>query len=348
VRVQRSGIPLSLRSPTRWSGRAIFALFILTLLPVILGACAWQTRAEPTAPPTVGGSTLNKDDPQPTSPIRAAFYYQWFPEGWRQAGTFPYTVFTPTAGLYDSGSAATIAAQVMSMRYGNIDAAIVSWWGPNQKSEQIRVPALLAGAARVDPNFRIALYYEKEGTGDPTIDDLRADLGYITREYAGQPNYLRMDGRPVLFVYDANDVDCAVVDRWRAANVNDAFYLDLKVVPGYSQCSAQPDGWHQYAPAEATSAVSDLSTSSGAFSISPGFAPAPDSTGSGVARPSLVRDVNRWTQEIRSMVTSGTRWQLITTFNEWGEGTAVESADQWATASGQGAYLDALHAVDRG
>ena len=121
----------------------------------------------------VGGSTLSKGDPRPSFPIRAAFYYQWFPEGWRQAGTFPYTIYTPTAGLYDSGSAATIAAQVMSMRYGNIDAAIVSWWGPNQKSEQVRVPALLAGAATVDPNFRIALYYEKEGNGNPTIDELK-------------------------------------------------------------------------------------------------------------------------------------------------------------------------------
>jgi hypothetical protein len=347
VRVQRPGTALSLRWPTRRSGRAIFALLILTLLPVILESCAWQTHTEPAPPATVGGSTLNKDGPRPSSPIRAAFYYQWFPEGWRQAGTFPYTIYTPTAGLYDSGSAATIAAQVMSMRYGNINAAIVSWWGANQKSEQVRVPALLAGAAGVDQNFRIALYYEKEGNGDPTVDEIKGDLGYITREYAGQPNYLRIDGRPVIFVYDANDGNCAVVDRWRAANVDDAFYLDLKVVPGYSHCAFQPDGWHQYAPAEATSDVSDLSTASGAFSISPGFAPAPDSSGSGIARPFLGRDTNRWIQEIRSMVASGTRWQLITTFNEWGEGTAVESADQWATTSGQGAYLDALHTVDR-
>jgi hypothetical protein len=234
------------------------------------------------------------------------------------------------------------------MRYGNIDAAIVSWWGPGQKSEQIRVPALMAGAGKVDPSFRIALYYEKDGTGNPTIDELKADLGYITIHYAGQPNYLRIDGRPVLFVYDADDGDCAVADRWRAANVNDAFYLDLKVVPGYSQCAAQPDGWHQYAPAEPTSAVADLSASSGAFSISPGFAPVPGSTGSGNTRPFLGRDANRWALDIRRMVASGTRWQLITTFNEWGEGTAVESADQWATSSGQGAYLDALHMVDRG
>jgi hypothetical protein len=44
------------------------------------------------------------------------------------------------------------------------------------------------------------------------------------------------------------------------------------------------------------------------------------------------------------MVRSHARWQLVTTFNEWLEGTAVESAREWATRSGEGAYLDALHA----
>jgi hypothetical protein len=43
------------------------------------------------------------------------------------------------------------------------------------------------------------------------------------------------------------------------------------------------------------------------------------------------------------MVASGAPWQLVTTFNEWGEGTSVESAVEWDTASGYGAYLDALH-----
>ena len=44
------------------------------------------------------------------------------------------------------------------------------------------------------------------------------------------------------------------------------------------------------------------------------------------------------------MIRSRARWQLVTTFNEWPEGTAVESAREWATPSGKGAYLDALHA----
>jgi hypothetical protein len=43
------------------------------------------------------------------------------------------------------------------------------------------------------------------------------------------------------------------------------------------------------------------------------------------------------------MISYGATFQLVSTFNEWGEGTAIESASEWATASGFGAYLDALH-----
>jgi hypothetical protein len=39
------------------------------------------------------------------------------------------------------------------------------------------------------------------------------------------------------------------------------------------------------------------------------------------------------------MVASGEPWQLITTFDEWGEGTSIEPASEWGMA-----YLDALAA----
>jgi hypothetical protein len=45
------------------------------------------------------------------------------------------------------------------------------------------------------------------------------------------------------------------------------------------------------------------------------------------------------------MVRSRARFQLITTFNEWGEGTAVESAREWRSRSGFGRYLDVLRAI---
>jgi hypothetical protein len=43
------------------------------------------------------------------------------------------------------------------------------------------------------------------------------------------------------------------------------------------------------------------------------------------------------------MVASKAPFQLVATFDEWGEGTSVESASEWASGSGYGAYLDALH-----
>jgi hypothetical protein len=72
------------------------------------------------------------------------------------------------------------------------------------------------------------------------------------------------------------------------------------------------------------------------FSVTPGFWKAGE-------EPFLVRDPARWDRNVSNMLGSGARWQLVTTFNEWGEGTSVESAEEWASASGFGSYLDALH-----
>ena len=94
---------------------------------------------------------------------------------------FPYTSYTPSLGFYNSGAAATIRSHIEAMRYGHITAAITSWWGANQKGEQLRVPTLLTTAADVDPTVRIALYYEKEGTGDPSVPELKQDLEYILK-----------------------------------------------------------------------------------------------------------------------------------------------------------------------
>ncbi len=292
------------------------------------------------------GTIVNDDttDYQPSFPIRANFYYQWFPEGWTQHSIFPYTKYSPSLGFYDSGSPATIQAHVRSMLYAKFQATIASWWGQSQKSEQTRVPALLTNAAGVDPRFRVTLYYEREGSGNPTESEIRGDLEYIRSKYGGKPSFLRVNGRPVLFVYNADDTTCSVVDRWKAANNTTNFYLVLKVFSGWESCASQPDGWHQYGPATAYQRHIPANPAvSGSVNISPGFWHAEDVAPPGGDRPYLARDITRWKQNIRDMVASGAKWHLVTSFNEWGEGTSVESASQWSSASGHGLYLDALH-----
>ena len=124
--------------------------------------------------------------------------------------------------------------------------------------------------------------------------------------------------------------------RWKAANalIGNAAYIDLKVFPGYRAVPDQAQAWHQYAPAHAED---DRSGSS--FTISPGFFKA------GEQAPRLARDIDRWRSSVNAMVASHAPWQLITSFNEWGEGTAVEPAAEWSSTSGFGAYLDVLHAI---
>jgi hypothetical protein len=269
------------------------------------------------------------DRRQPTFPIRAAFFYDWFPEAWRQQGLDPFTHYTPSRGFYDSGNRSVIAGQIAAMRYAHLDAAIVSWWGRGTATDR-RLSKLLSAAP---PNFHWAVYYEREGLTDPSPSAIRRDLLYLRAHAASSPGYLRIRGRFVVFVYAQPSDGCEMARRWRAANTVGA-YVVLKVFPGYRACPVQPDGWHQYSPAGAEDDQRPYS-----FSISPGFYKATESA------PRLPRSAATWNRAARDMVASRARFQLVTTFNEWGEGTAVESAVQWQSASGEGTYLDTLHSV---
>src|SRR6266545_4082498 len=179
----------------------------------------------------------------------------------------------------------------------------------------------------------LSVYYEAEGQGDPTVGQLTGDLTYLRDRYGSDPRFLRIDGRFVVFVYAEGHDGCAMADRWKRANTVGA-YVVLKVFSGYRGCASQPDGWHQYGPAKDVSDHTPF-----AYSVSPGFWKASEST------PRLARDPERWRVALRAMIASNARFQLVTTFNEWGEGTSVESATEWASPSGMGDYLDALHDI---
>lgn len=270
-------------------------------------------------------------------PVRAAFYYPWFPEAWSQGGVSPFTRYTPAGGWYDTGDLATVTSHVESMVYAGLDAGIASWWGQGHHTDR-DLPALLEAARGRD--FRWTVYYEAEGASgadhgpDPSVAELAADLRYLADRYADAPTWLAIDGRPVLFAYGDSSDGCSVVTRWAAAQrrAGTDFHVVLKVFSGYRGCDAQPDGWHQYGPA---SAADDQAPSS--YTVSPGFWHREES------RPRLPRDPARFARDVAAMVDSGARWQLVTTFNEWGEGTSVESAREWASPSGHGVYLDILH-----
>jgi Glycosyl hydrolase family 99 len=276
------------------------------------------------------GPRLTASQANLSFPVRAAFYYPWFPETWTVRGR--HVGYRPGLGYYSSSEAAVVRSHMRQLQHAGMEAAIASWWGQGTHFESFRLPLLLNTTVSLASPLKWAVYHEQEGNTDPSVAALQADLSYLAARYARHPAYARVGGRPVIFVYNANDSTCEVADRWQQAAAG-RWYVVLKVFPAYTTCARQPDSWHQYAPAQPASVQVPHS-----YNISPGFWRADE------AAPRLARDPARWRQNIQAMVASGARWQLVTSFNEWGEGTAVENAQEWASGSGYGVYLDALRA----
>ena len=271
------------------------------------------------------------EDGLATLSLRLAFYYPWFPRNWTQLGIYPYANYHPSLGYYDSADPRIIQAHIAALQYSKFDGAISSWWGQGS-DEDLKFPLLLQ--ASLGHALQWCVYYELEGSENRSIPQIQSDFQYIVSRYAAHQNYLHVDGRPVIFVYGKPGDGPEQVERYVTGNaVAGAYaYLVLKVFPGFQTCQPQPDGWHEYAPANA---VRDFSPWS--YTISPGFWKVGE-------QPRLARDLNQWQRNVAAMKLSQASFKLVTTFNEHGEGTPVESCVEWNTASGHGAYLDALTA----
>jgi hypothetical protein len=245
--------------------------------------------------------------------IRGAFYYPWFPETWTAGGKPVHG--TPSMGKYDS-NLGTFQVHVQMMRYARIQVGFFSWWGPDSPYDK-RVADLLK-AAEGTP-FKWAAYHEQEGFGNPSTTELKRNLDYLNQNYFSHPNYLKRNLKPVVFAYgDAADGP-GMCKRWADASGGSVYY-GLKVFNGYKVAAPQPSTWYQYAPDQGYVDFSPWSAS-----VSPGFWFAPDST----AR--LGRDATRFEADVERMVAANPEWELVTTFNEWGEGTAVEPEVSRAT-----------------
>jgi hypothetical protein len=276
--------------------------------------------------------------------IRAAFYYPWFPETWGRDTQNPFTNYVPARGRYRT-DLSTVRAQIADMQYARVSLGLASWFGQSSNTNT-HWPALFQAARGT--GFSWAPYYEREGTSDPTPAAIAADLHYLRRRYGGSALAMLPGKGMLVFVYNADDLDtahgCATVTRWKQAKRllqqqwAERVYVDLKVFPGYVTCAgrASIDGWHQYGPA---SAVQDFSHAprNGSFAISPGFWKAGNAYGTA---PFLARDRARWQSNIAAMNASGAKWQLITTYNEWGEGTAIESSSGCRVTPPPGAHCD--------
>ena len=134
-----------------------------------------------------------------------AFYYGWY--GAPGHVTLDDAPEQPAGGPYDSLDPAVIARHVTEAKQAGLTGLIASWWGQGDRTDQ-QLPHLLDGAA----GLHVSAYIE-QGT---TPENLCNDILYLYRTYGGHGAWLKLDGRPVVFLYD-RVLQTLGLDGWQKA-----------------------------------------------------------------------------------------------------------------------------------
>ena len=317
---------------------------------------------QPTATPVPQPAATAKDETtgDEAALLIGAYWYPWFGPG-RQHWEEGY-LGEPALGEYDSADPAVIQQQITWATDHGIGLFVASWWGRGSKEDTIlstSFPNVIEGS-----DFRFAILYETPGllgmdSGRIRLDaetqqQLIDDVTYLAKAYFSHPNYLRIEGRPVLFLYltrtlvgDIQGTMDTVREAVRAETGEPAFIIgdevywqspsSLRILPfdgvtAYNMHTSVPgiaDGtqyaiWAHKTAADGVAFVPD---------ILPGF----DDTGvrPEAEHPVIPRDETSFATQLRDAITLAhgpVRLVMITSFNEWHEFTSIEPGESFGLA----------------
>jgi hypothetical protein len=233
------------------------------------------------------------------------------------------------AAVGSGGAGARVRSQLAALAWADADAALVHWGGPSTIGDQ-KLAAVLAGIRSARAEVRAAALIEGRSSA------LRLQLRSLAKLRARSPGYLHIRSRPVVFVAPGEQSrrSCAQARRVRAAARG--FWLSQAAFAGYARCLSAADAWFQDAP------VTRTARARGSFLIRPGY------WASSARSPRITRSIADWRRSIQQMVSSRAPLEVIDSLNDWSHGTAIGASPAWASASGFGLYLDALHQATRG
>ena len=261
------------------------------------------------------------------APLVLAFYYDWFDENTWTPAKVPDMPTTP----YVSRDPNAMARQIQQARGAGIDAFVVSWWGAgNPTDENFKVLLNQASAA----NFRVAIDFEVTGPFYNSKADVIRSLQYLLSSHTPQPAYLRSDGKPVIFFWREQKYS---VDEWRdIRNQVDPNHQSLWIAEGVKEqlpYLSVFDGFHLYSIGWAPDVAAELQKWSprvhtyGDDKIWVATTmPGNDDTRTHRA-DSYVRDRQNgdfYRETWRAAFTTNPDWIIITSWNEWVEGTMIE------------------------
>ena len=295
-----------------------------------------------------------------------AFHYPWYGSldgpagGWVHWGepdgeNIPSSAHYPLLGPYDSLDPELVEAQIRLAQRAGIDGFISSWWGPGAREDEAF--ALLLKKAE-ELGFRATIYFESvRPSGWPVLTslDVARELEYVLETYGGSEAFLRLWGKPVVFVYNAEahgrgpdfwvEARSILEERWgevaligdyRAEAFNGVFdgahtYIELD--PGEaSRAFRRYSDWSVAAPGPGFEGVMEAVEDSGKLiltrrvscgTVVPGYDDRKvRDPGAMVGRRGGATYDEYWDMAEEASVD----WVLVTSWNEWHEGTEIEAS----------------------
>jgi hypothetical protein len=256
----------------------------------------------------------------------------------------------PALGTYDSHDPSAVDGQVAMARSAGITGFISSWWGQGSFEDR-GMPLLLEAATK--HGLSISAYYEKIPGVDETSRKAAAiaDLDYLLTHYARDKAWLRADGKPVVFIYvralhQLSPADWQeVVAQVRHDNpsgvvlIADAFdHRYVSVFDGASTYNITSQTQHKSPPQIrewAHAAYPKMVAAAGPGKIStvtviPGY------DDSKLGRPPPRPVTQRWGGETyrvlwQEAVAASPDYVLITSWNEWHEGSEIEPSVEYGS-----------------
>jgi hypothetical protein len=110
----------------------------------------------------------------------------------------PSSAARPLIGFYDSADPAVADWHVQLAQAAGIDAFLVDWWDTHKALDQNVDRGIVAAIAK--RGFKFALLDERAQFHD-TLENYQRMLVNALRRYKDHPAYLRIDGRPVVYLY---------------------------------------------------------------------------------------------------------------------------------------------------
>jgi len=295
-------------------------LLLIALLSLLLGS-ARPAYAAPLAQST-------------RDPLVLAFYYTWFDENTWTSGQ----VSDLPAEPYVSRDRGVMGRQIDQAKAAGIDGFLVAWYGPNGDSNQTEanLSALLEEAAA--RSFKIGVLFE---TNSPFLGDsgsVTAALQHVLTVHANQPAYLRADGKPVIFFWRPTIVGTGTwgAIRSQVDPGNNSLWIsegvDTSLLSVFDGHFLYTNTWNPPADLSAVNqkfanSVDQMRQATGApklwvATVMPGYDDTRIRPNNGFAQDRA--GGGYYAQSWQAAIASAPNWVVITSFNEWPEGTHIE------------------------